>query len=51
MVALPGGTFLMGGEDGEGSPPNGEGPVREVAVDPFAVDAYCVPNARLAAFA
>ncbi|MFF7333936.1 formylglycine-generating enzyme family protein [Streptomyces sp. NPDC090306] len=49
-LELPGGTFLMGSEDADANPGDGEGPVREVSVGPFAVDAYCVTNDRFAAF-
>ena len=44
MVELPGGSFLMGTEDASGFPADGEGPVREVRVDPFHVDATTVTN-------
>lgn len=50
-VRLPGGTFLMGSEDGDANPGDGESPVREVTVAAFAIDAYCVTNERFAAFA
>lgn len=50
MVELPGGEFLMGTEDKEGFPADGEGPVREVYVAPFAIDAYTVSNTRYADF-
>ncbi|MFI0939847.1 formylglycine-generating enzyme family protein [Streptomyces sp. NPDC021020] len=49
-VALPGGTFLMGTDDPEGFPADGEGPVREVALRPFRIDAHAVSNDRFAAF-
>jgi formylglycine-generating enzyme required for sulfatase activity len=49
MVSLPGGTFLMG-TDEVVFPDDGEGPVREVAVSPFATDRHAVSNARFAAF-
>ncbi|OON83028.1 serine/threonine protein phosphatase [Streptomyces tsukubensis] len=49
-MSLPGGTFRMGGEDTDANPGDGEGPVRAVAVSPFAVDACAVTNARFAAF-
>jgi formylglycine-generating enzyme required for sulfatase activity len=51
MVVLPGGVFLMGTDDPDGFPEDGEGPVREVTVAPFAVDTCCVTNERFAAFA
>jgi formylglycine-generating enzyme len=49
MIVLAGGTFLMGTE-GEGFPADGEGPVREVTLRPFAIDAYAVTNERFATF-
>lgn len=49
-VALPGGTFRMGGEDADANPGDGEGPVREVTVGPFEIDTRCVTNERFAAF-
>lgn len=49
-VELPGGAFRMGNEDRDANLGDGEGPVREVEVAPFAVDAYAVTNARFAAF-
>ncbi|SDL01128.1 formylglycine-generating enzyme family protein [Streptomyces indicus] len=49
-VELPGGTFRMGTEDADANPGDGEGPVREVTVAPFAIDAYALTNARFAAF-
>ncbi len=50
MVRLPGGTFLMGTEDAEGFPADGEGPVREVSVAPFWIDSCAVTNAQFARF-
>ncbi|WP_263374418.1 formylglycine-generating enzyme family protein [Granulicella aggregans] len=44
MVALPGGTFLMGTENTEGFPTDGEGPVRAVTLDPFLIDRHSVTN-------
>ena len=49
MVDLPGGAFRMGNEDG-GYPSDGEGPVREVRVSPFAISATTVTTAEFAAF-
>ncbi|MFF4658351.1 formylglycine-generating enzyme family protein [Streptomyces sp. NPDC001381] len=49
-VELPGGEFLMGAEDSEGFPADGEGPVRAVRVAPFRIDAYAVSNDRFAEF-
>ncbi|MEV1081405.1 formylglycine-generating enzyme family protein [Streptomyces sp. NPDC050211] len=50
MVLLPGGEFLMGAEDSEGFPADGEGPVRAVRLDAFRVDACAVTNEQFAAF-
>jgi formylglycine-generating enzyme required for sulfatase activity len=50
-VRLDGGLFLMGTESDEGFPQDGEGPVREVTVDPFYIDRYPVTNEQFAEFA
>jgi formylglycine-generating enzyme len=50
MVLLPGGEFLMGTDDREGFPGDGEGPVRPVTVSPFWIDTVAVSNARFAEF-
>ncbi|MFE7118277.1 formylglycine-generating enzyme family protein [Streptomyces sp. NPDC057654] len=50
MVALPGGAFLMGTDAGDGYPADGEGPVREIRLDPFRIDATAVTNASFASF-
>lgn len=50
FVELPGGVFLMGAEQGEGFPADGEGPPREVRVSPFRIAATTVTNAQFAAF-
>ncbi|GLY66406.1 formylglycine-generating enzyme family protein [Amycolatopsis taiwanensis] len=50
LVVLPGGTFRMGTDDKDGFPEDHEGPVRAVTVEPFAIDPYCVSNARFAEF-
>jgi formylglycine-generating enzyme required for sulfatase activity len=44
MISLPGGKFLMGTDNPEGFPEDGEGPVREVTVSPFSIDRYPVTN-------
>ncbi len=44
MIFLPGGTFLMGTDNPDGFPQDGEGPIRRVTVDPFAIDIYPVTN-------
>jgi formylglycine-generating enzyme required for sulfatase activity len=50
MVALPGGTFLMGTDYGLGFPQDGEGPVRAVTLDPFRIDRNPVTNHLFADF-
>lgn len=50
MILLPGGEFLMGTDDREGFPDDGEGPVRRVRLDPFLIDARAVTNEQFAAF-
>jgi sulfatase modifying factor 1 len=50
MIDLPGGRFLMGTEAADGFPADGEGPVREVIVSAFRIDAHAVSNERFAAF-
>jgi formylglycine-generating enzyme required for sulfatase activity len=50
MVRLEGGSFLMGTNDREGFPSDGEGPVREVRLRPFYIDKYAVSNAKFARF-
>ncbi|WP_101789356.1 formylglycine-generating enzyme family protein [Nonomuraea indica] len=50
MVRVPGGTFRMGGDDPDGHPADGEGPVREVRLRPFLIDPACVTNAQFARF-
>lgn len=49
MVELPGGAFRMG-TDQESFPADGEGPVREVTVDPFYMDAHAVTNRQFQEF-
>lgn len=50
MVTIPGGSFLMGTDDQEGFPEDGEGPVRRVTVRPFLMDRRAVTNAQFAEF-
>ncbi|MFD4908400.1 formylglycine-generating enzyme family protein [Kitasatospora purpeofusca] len=50
MVLLPGGEYLMGTDDREGFPDDGEGPVRRVRLEPFLIDARAVTNEQFAAF-
>ncbi len=49
MVRLPGGSFLMGSHDPT-FPADREGPVRQVVVPPFWIDAHAVTNAEFARF-
>jgi formylglycine-generating enzyme len=50
MIKLDGGPFLMGTENKEGFPADGEGPIREVRVDPFYMDTYPVTNEQFSEF-
>jgi len=50
MVDLEGGPFLMGTDDPDGYPADGEGPVHRVVLAPFAIDAYAVTNAQFRMF-
>jgi formylglycine-generating enzyme len=50
MVSLPGGVFLMGSDDPETYPLDGEGPVRSETVPPFAIASTTVTVAQFAAF-
>ncbi|MGH3342503.1 MAG: formylglycine-generating enzyme family protein [Carbonactinosporaceae bacterium] len=50
MVPIAARSFLMGGADPEGNPADGEGPVREVYLTPFLMDAHAVTNRQFAAF-
>ena len=50
MAKLDGATFLMGTDLPEGFPADGEGPVREVTVDPFHIDLHPVTNEQFTEF-
>ncbi|MGC9451522.1 MAG: formylglycine-generating enzyme family protein [Oceanipulchritudo sp.] len=50
MIRLEGGAFLMGSDDPDGWPEDGEGPVREVELSPFFLDATAVTNAAFEEF-
>ncbi len=50
MIQLDGGRFLMGTDSPEQFPQDGEGPVREVTVDGFWMDAHPVRNEQFAEF-
>src|SRR6266545_2637684 len=51
MARLDGGPFLMGTDSDEGFAQDGEGPIRQVTLDPFYIDIDPVTNARFAEFA
>jgi sulfatase modifying factor 1 len=50
QVQIPGGTFLMGTADSDGFPADGEGPVRPVTVDPYAIGTTAITNEQFATF-
>jgi formylglycine-generating enzyme len=50
MALIPGGAFLMGGDDPDAFPEDGEGPVREVTLAPFWIDKMAVTNEKFAGF-
>lgn len=50
MKLIPGGAFLMGNERDYGFPADGEGPVHEVELAPFWIDATTVTNEQFNAF-
>ncbi|HIF11509.1 MAG TPA: formylglycine-generating enzyme family protein, partial [Dehalococcoidia bacterium] len=50
MIKVAGGQFLMGTEYRRGFPLDGEGPIREVGLDPFYIDATTVTNKQFQAF-
>jgi formylglycine-generating enzyme required for sulfatase activity len=50
LLALPGGAFLMGSDDPDGFPADGEGPVRDVTVGAFRIAPTTVTNAQFASF-
>src|SRR2546429_6370670 len=50
-LRLDGGRFLMGSEDRFAYPGDGEGPVREITLSAFTIDAFAVSNSEFAGFA
>ena len=50
LIALPGGEFLMGSDANEGEPGDGEGPARQVRLEPFRIARTAVTNRQFAAF-
>ncbi|HUS07962.1 MAG TPA: formylglycine-generating enzyme family protein [Bryobacteraceae bacterium] len=50
MVKLDGGRFWMGTDSSDGFAADGEGPVRDVTLDPFFIDAFPVTNRVFAEF-
>jgi len=50
MVLIPAGTYLMGTDDGDGFPEDGEGPVRPVSLRQFWMDRRTVTNDQFTTF-
>ena len=50
MILLPESKFLMGTDDKEGFPADGEGPVREVDLNAFYIDEAAVTNLQFSIF-
>jgi formylglycine-generating enzyme len=50
MIYIPGGTFILGTDDLEGFPLDGEGPARAVELSPYYIDACTVTNAQFSDF-
>ena len=50
MILIPKGIFLMGTESEMGFPQDGEGPIREVELDPFYIDETAVTNEQFLRF-
>jgi formylglycine-generating enzyme required for sulfatase activity len=50
MIYLSGGEFLMGTNGKEGFPRDGEGPVRNVKINPFYIDPCTVTNSEFSEF-
>ncbi len=50
MSAVPAGTFVMGSVDALSYPGDGEGPLREIKLSAYEIDACAVSNADFAAF-
>lgn len=50
MMLIPAATFLMGTDDKEGFPADGEGPVRNVTLSTFLIDVTAVTNKQFATF-
>lgn len=50
MAQIPPGAFTMGATDARSYPSDGEGPLREVTLSPYAIDRCAVSNAEFARF-
>lgn len=50
MIKLDGGLFLMGTDSEQAFPYDGEGPVRQVRLDPFFIDRHAVTTAQFGEF-
>lgn len=50
MISLEGGDFMMGADDPESVPEDGEGPRRQVSLSPFSIGTFVVSNVEFANF-
>lgn len=50
LISLPGGHMLMGTDDPDGFPADGEGPIRDVDVGAFSISRTTVTNAQFGGF-
>lgn len=50
QAEIPSGTFVMGDRTGDGRPADGEGPLHEVSLGGFSIDAHTVTNDDFARF-
>lgn len=50
LVTIPAGTFLMGTDDSEGFPADGEGPIRSIQINAFQLDKTAVTNEQFQTF-
>lgn len=50
QAELPGGTFTMGDQHGDGLPADGETPLHQVTLSPYSIDVTSVTNADFARF-
>ncbi|MBM7542031.1 formylglycine-generating enzyme family protein [Amphibacillus cookii] len=50
LIEIPAGAFLMGTDDADGFPDDGEGPIHTEVVDTFLIDSHTVTNKEFAIF-